>query len=120
MQQIAYIAYFFSDTEIDARAQEFYRELERNEQYGNLDGYNNTLVWEIFQQTKEMYENILQMNQQEVGEKTMALGLHRHEFVKLIRIQINKFLWKIERIWQQFNINQVNENKIRFPNFFVP
>ena len=120
MQQIAYIVYFFSDTEIDARAQEFYRELERNKQYGNLDGYNNTLVWEIFQQTKEMYSNILHMNHQEVGEKTMALGLHRYEFVKLIRIQINKFLWKIERIWQQFNINQVNENKMHFPHFFVP
>ena len=98
--------------------QEFYRELERNREYDYLDLYNNTKVWGLFQTVKEMFDEIVKMDKQEVGKRTMELGLHRHEFIKLVRIQINKFLWKIERIWQQFNIDKLNEGQIRPKGIF--
>ena len=118
LKNIGYIIYFFSNVEIDARMQEFYRELERNREYDYLDLYNNTKVWGLFQTVKEMFDEIVKMDKQEVGKRTMELGLHRHEFIKLVRIQINKFLWKIERIWQQFNIDKLNEEQIRPKGIF--
>ena len=111
LKDIALLAYFFYDMEIDARAQEIYRELERNYKNGEELSYTNTSVWEMYQKLRQKFINLCQMNQTEVGLQTRKLGLHRGQFLRLIRVQMNKFVWKIERIWRQFNKRLTQENK---------